>query len=118
MSRKAAKVVEQQKVTFHNALAQGVCIALGTDAGSPNFGMHPNVFGEMYVMNEYGMDTVQVVKSATITAAKVLGIADRKGSIDLGKDGDVLLLNGNPFKDLHVFETGLEKVFQRGILIH
>lgn len=72
----------------------------------------------MYVMNEYGMDTVQVVKSATITAAKVLGIADRKGSIDLGKDGDVLLLNGNPFKDLHVFETGLEKVFQRGILIH
>lgn len=118
MSRKAAKVVEQQKVTFHNALEQGVCIALGTDAGSPNFGMHPNVFGEMYVMNEYGMDTVQVVKSATITAAKVLGIENSKGSIDLGKDGDVLLLNGNPFQDLHVFETGLEKVFQRGLLIH
>ncbi|MGE9927462.1 amidohydrolase family protein, partial [Megasphaera elsdenii] len=118
MSRKAAQVVEQQKVTFHNAMEQGVRIALGTDAGSPNFGPHPNVFGEMYVMNEYGMDKVKVLQSATITAADVLGIADRKGAIEVGKEADVLLLNGNPFDDLHVFETGLEKVFQRGVLIH
>lgn len=114
MNQKAKKVVEQQKITFRNAMDKGVRIALGTDAGSPNFGPHPSVYGEMYVMNEYGMSRQEVVKAATITSAEVLGIADAKGSIEVGKDGDVLLLTENPFDTLHAFETALESVYQRG----
>ena len=68
----------------------------------------------MYVMNEYGMSRQEVVKAATITSAEVLGIADAKGSIEVGKDGDVLLLTENPFDTLHAFETALESVYQRG----
>ena len=117
MSRKASDIVQQQKVTFRHALKSGIRIALGTDAGSPNFGPHPSVFGEMYVMNEYGMDAAEVVRAATIVPAEVLGIDACKGSIEEGKDGDVLLLSGNPLCDLHIFETRLEAVYQQGRLV-
>lgn len=117
MNKKAIEVVKKQKVTFANAMKKDVRIALGTDAGSPNFGPHPSVFGEMYVMNEYGMPMDDVVKAATITPAEVLGIEKTKGSIEIGKDGDILLLSGNPFKNLHVFEDGLEAVYQKGRLV-
>ncbi|KMO86936.1 hypothetical protein AB840_05260 [Megasphaera cerevisiae DSM 20462] len=117
MSRKAFDIVQQQKVTFRHALKSGIRIALGTDAGSPNFGPHPRVFGEMYVMNEYGMDASEVARAATIVPAEVLGIDACKGSIEEGKDGDVLLLSGNPLCDLHIFETGLEAVYQQGRLV-
>lgn len=117
MNAKAVKVCQQQRETFKNALAQGIRIALGTDAGSPNFGPHPSLFNELYVMNEYGMKKEDVLASATITPAEVLGIDQAKGSIEEGKDGDVLLLSGNPLEDLHVLETGLEQVYQKGRLI-
>jgi len=114
MSLKSQKVVEQQKVTFRRAMEKGVRIALGTDAGSPNFGPQPSVFGEMYVMNEYGMDKADVIKAATITPAEVLGLSAEKGTLEVGKDADILVLNGNPLSDLHVFETALDAVYQCG----
>jgi imidazolonepropionase-like amidohydrolase len=38
------------------------------------------------------------LKTITIDAAKILGIAERVGSLDVGKDGDVALYDGDPFE--------------------
>jgi len=53
---------------------------------------------ELYV--EAGIPTADVLKIATLDSARITGVADRKGSIEIGKDADLLLIDGNPFEDI------------------
>jgi imidazolonepropionase-like amidohydrolase len=46
----------------------------------------------------YGMPFEQALATITIDAARVLGIADRVGSLEAGKHGDVVLFDGDPFE--------------------
>jgi imidazolonepropionase-like amidohydrolase len=62
----------------------------------------------------YGLSDEDALKAVTINAAEILGVADRIGSLEAGKDADVLVLDGYP---LHV-KTWVEKVFINGELIH
>ena len=113
---KAQRVVQQQKKTFADAIRIGVNIAMGTDAGSPNFGPHPNVFEEMLVMQEFGMDTKAVLKNSTITSANLLGNGHEIGSIEEGKRADFLIASENPYENLRTLEN-LEAVYKDGILV-
>lgn len=61
-----------------------------------------------------GMSEEDALKAITINAAIVSGIADRVGSLEAGKDADVIVLSGHPF-DLM---TTVEKVFVNGALAH
>ena len=99
---KAVMVVSQQKKTFKKAMELGVKIALGTDAGSPNYGPHPSVFKEMLAMHEYGMSTMDVIKSATINASDLLN-NNKIGAIEVGRSADIVALKGNPVEDLNAF---------------
>jgi imidazolonepropionase-like amidohydrolase len=46
----------------------------------------------------YGLPFEQALATITIDAARVLGVADRVGSLERGKDGDVVLFDGDPFE--------------------
>lgn len=114
---KSKKVSQNQKITFKNAVELGVMIALGTDAGSMNFGEHPNVAMEMLYMHDYGMNKSDVIKSATINCAKVLGIEKTKGSIEEGKVADIVVLDKNPIKDLSAFTNNIACVYKDGVKV-
>jgi len=43
-----------------------------------------------------GLDEESALASITIEPARMLGVADRMGSLEVGKDGDVIVLNGHP----------------------
>ncbi len=43
-----------------------------------------------------GLDPVTALRSITINPAKVMGVADRIGSLEVGKDADLVLWTGNP----------------------
>jgi imidazolonepropionase-like amidohydrolase len=45
-----------------------------------------------------GMGFEGALRAATIESAKILGIADRVGSLEPGKDADVVLYDGDPFE--------------------
>jgi imidazolonepropionase-like amidohydrolase len=45
-----------------------------------------------------GLTFEQALASITISAAKLIGVADRVGSLEAGKDGDVALYDGDPFE--------------------
>jgi len=45
-----------------------------------------------------GLSFEEALGTITIDAAKILGIADRVGSLEIGKDGDVALYDGDPFE--------------------
>ena len=114
--KKAQTVVEWHKKTFANAMEEGVSICVGTDAGSPNFGPHPAVFREMCTMSEYGMSNAEVLQSATLRAAKALGMEDTLGSIEAGKQADIILLKDNPLDDVRNISS-LKQVIKKGIMI-
>ncbi|MBQ8994597.1 MAG: amidohydrolase [Oscillospiraceae bacterium] len=64
-----------------------------------------------------GMDPFDALKAITINPARHLGVEDRVGSLEVGKDGDVVVADGDPMesstKVLAVFLDG-KKVFERG----
>ncbi|MBO5365310.1 MAG: amidohydrolase family protein [Peptococcaceae bacterium] len=45
-----------------------------------------------------GMDPFEALKAITINPAKHIGIEDRVGSIQEGKDADLVITNGSPFE--------------------
>ncbi len=47
---------------------------------------------------KYGMTEEDALKAVTITAARIAGLDDRVGSLEAGKDADILILRGHPFK--------------------
>lgn len=114
MVERSALVTKQQRSTFARAIQKGVKIALGTDAGSPCFGPQPAAFKEMLIMNDYGMSPEDVVASATLTAAEVLGLESEIGSIETGKIADLVLLGENPYLDLNAYTNHLIHVYKSG----
>lgn len=45
-----------------------------------------------------GMDPYEALKAITINPAKHIGIEDRVGSLEVGKDADIIVYNGDPFE--------------------
>jgi imidazolonepropionase-like amidohydrolase len=58
----------------------------------------------------YGMTRDDALRAITLTPAEVFGVADRIGSLQPGKDADVVVWSGDPFE----FATQPEHVFIRG----
>ena len=63
----------------------------------------------------YGMDPERAFRMITINAAEILGCADRVGSIEVGKDADFAIFDGNP---LISTSARLEKTIIDGILVY
>jgi imidazolonepropionase-like amidohydrolase len=88
----------------------GVTVAIHMDT-TGNTALLP-IFAGLAVRE--GMAEEDALKAITINAATVSGIADRVGSLESGKDADVLILSGHPF-DLM---TKVERVFIDGVQVH
>ncbi len=56
------------------------------------------VLFEAGVAAAHGLGFDNAIRSITINAARILGIDDRVGSIEIGKDGDLALYDGDPFE--------------------
>jgi imidazolonepropionase-like amidohydrolase len=61
-----------------------------------------------------GADAQAALESVTIIPAQILGVADRVGSIEEGKDADILILDGDPLD----YRTFAEKTFVNGKLLY
>jgi len=55
---------------------------------------------ELEVYSEAGIPNAAVLKMATLDSARVTGVEDRTGSIEVGKDSDLILVDGNPLDDI------------------
>jgi imidazolonepropionase-like amidohydrolase len=54
-----------------------------------------------------GLDEQTALEAITITAAEIIGVADRLGSLQVGKDADIIILDGHPFHHKTFVETTL-----------
>jgi imidazolonepropionase-like amidohydrolase len=99
---KALAVGPLIQATFGRAYKAGVKIAFGTDAGVYQHGQN---YLEFVYMNEAGMPPMEAIKAATVSAATLLGVEDKLGSIQKNKLADVIAIDGDPLKDMHVMKN-------------
>jgi len=62
----------------------------------------------------YGLPDDEVLRAITLYPAQILGVADRLGSLEIGKDGDVIVLDGPPLS----IKTWVESVYVGGELVY
>jgi imidazolonepropionase-like amidohydrolase len=95
--------------SFQMALHAGVTIAAGSDHSyGPGTG---TVRDEMITEVKYGMTPQQALVSGTKTSAALLGL-DQLGTIETGKEGDLVAVEGDPLSDIHALEKVRAVVFQ------
>jgi imidazolonepropionase-like amidohydrolase len=97
IARKAIEVGSLIQQTFGRAYKAGVKIAFGTDAGVYPHGKN---YLEFQYMVEAGMPPMEAIKAATTSAADLLGISGKTGSISVGKMADIIAIDGDPIADI------------------
>jgi imidazolonepropionase-like amidohydrolase len=101
IAAKARAVGKAHEEMFKTALRVGVNIAFGTDAGVYPHGMNAHEFS---LMTDLGMTPSAALISATRDAAKLLGVDARAGTIEAGKDADLVAVPGNVLENIHATE--------------
>ncbi len=102
IARKAQEVGTQIQATFGRAYKAGVKIAFGTDAGVYAHGKN---YIEFQYMVEAGMPPMEAIKAATTSAADLLGMSDKIGSISKGKSADIVAVDGDPLQDIKTMKN-------------
>jgi len=98
---KAQLAIDNIRKTFQKAMADGVNIGLGTDAAVYPHGRNGE---EFHQMTDLGMKPIDALKAGTSSDAKLLGIADRTGTLDVGKLADVVAVPGDPTQKIRATE--------------
>ena len=86
------------------ALAHGVPLVTGSDAGNPLVVHGPTVQHEMQLWVQAGIPPAVALQAATSNAARLLRIENRAGSVRRGNDADLLIVDGNPLEDITATE--------------
>jgi imidazolonepropionase-like amidohydrolase len=76
---------------------------MGTDAGTP-FNRHGENLKEMELLVKAGFTSMEAIVATTKTASEVLGLGDKIGTIGKGKLADLVVLDGDPLKDIALFQ--------------
>jgi imidazolonepropionase-like amidohydrolase len=74
----------------------GVPIVAGSDTGLIGYGLDREL--ELYV--QAGMSTMAAIQSATIVSARAMKMEAEAGSVEVGKRADLILVDGNPLKNI------------------
>jgi imidazolonepropionase-like amidohydrolase len=101
--RKNRETTDIQREGFRKAVAAGVNIGYGTDAGIYPHGDNGKQFAYMV---RYGMTPIEAIRSATIDAAAALGRGQELGAVAAGRYADLVAVTGDPLADV----TRLEHV--------
>ncbi len=97
---KAMSILPLARESVRRAIAAGVPIAFGTDAGVFPHGQNA---GEFSVYVDLGMSEAEALRTATVHAADLLGVDDR-GRLEEGLLADIIAVPGNPLEDISVTE--------------
>jgi imidazolonepropionase-like amidohydrolase len=96
---KAKSMTKRHQASFKAAHQSGIAIAMGTDAGTP-FNYHGENAQELERMVALGMTPMEAIVASTATAAQLIGIQDSVGTLAKGMEADLVILKGNPLRQI------------------
>ena len=99
----------RRQESINMARRAGVLTAMGTDAGTP-FNLHGENLVELERLVEVGYSPVQALMAATSVAARVLGLEKDLGTIEEGKLADLVVVDGNPAKDISCLSSNKQAI--------
>ncbi len=99
IEKKARLAMKALHDTVTKAVQMNLKIALGTDAGVYPHGKNA---GEFEQLVSCGMKPIDALKAGTSVDADLIGVADRTGTLEIGKLADVVAVPGNPVEDIRV----------------
>jgi imidazolonepropionase-like amidohydrolase len=91
---------------LETAYKAGVKIGSGSDIIGPL----QHLKGRELALKAEVMTPMEAIVSATRTNAEMIGMADRFGTLERGKLADLIVVDGNPLENLHLFESALKHV--------
>ena len=92
--------------------AAGIGILAGTDSPAPELVPGFSLHEELELLTQAGLSPMQALQAATKNPADFMGISQKQGTVEVGKNADLLLLDANPLDDIR----NTEKI--RALVIH
>jgi imidazolonepropionase-like amidohydrolase len=96
---RARALQEHHRESIRRALAAGVRVVAGTDAGGHG---HPPNAGELPLLVAVGLTPMQAIQAATGWAAECVGLEREVGTLEKGKRADLIAVAGDPLADIGV----------------
>jgi len=100
---KSKSVIKSHFQSVRRAYQAKIPIAMGTDAGAP-FNCHGENLIETELLVRAGFTPMESIVSATQTASGVLGFKDKIGTLEKGKQADLVLFSGDPLEDIKLLQ--------------
>lgn len=111
---KARTIAPKMRESIRKAVSAGVKIALGTDAGVMPHGTNGHEF--TLLVQWGGMTPMQAIVAGTSSAADLLGLGHRVGTVAPGYLADLVAVRGDPLTDITVLER-VEWVMKGGVVV-
>lgn len=103
---------------FRKLREAGVKMGVGTDAVRDNTLEYPDFyFDEIEWFADHGYTPMQVIVAATKINAEISDAADILGTIEKDKLADLLVVDGDPLKDIKILRNNIEVIIQGGKVI-
>jgi imidazolonepropionase-like amidohydrolase len=109
---KAEEAAAAMRESHKRAIRSGVKIAFGTDTGVSRHGLNGQ---EFKLMVDAGMTPMAAIQAATVNAADLLGRSANLGTIEKGKDADIIAVTGSALDDVTRLEN-VGFVMRRGVV--
>ena len=114
--RKTEIVHDHHFASFQKAYKAGVKCACGTDAGTP-YNPHNGTPNELVLMVRAGLTPFQAIETATINSARLLGVDDILGTIEVGKKAHFAIFKKDPTEDIENI-TDCEMTVKNGEIVY
>ena len=114
---KAEKWLDSVKI-FKKMKLLGVKMGIGTDAVGEDMKAYPGMyFDEIERFVENGYTPMEVIMAATRVNAEISGIADKLGTLEVGKLADLIVLERDPLQDIKALQNAI-MIIQEGKIIN
>lgn len=100
LQRERQDLIERtHRASTEAAIRLGIPMATGTDTGEVGV-TSDMVWREIALLHDHGMSAMAAIQAATSAGARLLGVDDEVGTIAVGKQADLVLVDGDPLADL------------------
>lgn len=100
---KAEEIAYEVRKNAMRSHRGGVKVAMGTDAGTP-FNRHGGNAQEITHLVDAGFTPMEAIVAATKTGSECIGLENQVGTLEPGKLADMIVVDGDPLKDIKVLE--------------